>query len=579
MIIQWRNLFRIFVALVVIGPAGLMDGGEERNAIDLFIEAKADEVGVTLSMEADRLSLLRRLSFDLTGLPPDESWLDLDSEGDGQGPIDQVIELLLNSPSFGVRMASMWMNVARYAEDQAHQVGSDIKHFYPNAYLYRQWVVDAFNTDMSYDQFVKLQLAADLMETAKEEDLPALGFLGLGPKYYNRGRIEVMADEWEDRVDTVTRGFLGLTVACARCHDHKFDPIPTEDYYALAGVFASTKMVNAPFGKDPSELTEKEKKEARYMVHVVGEGEPKDLPVFVRGNVERKGDVVPRRFLSLFYGEGQEPPRFTQGSGRLELAEVIASEDNPLTAKVFVNRIWQEFFGRGIVSTPSNFGKMGDDPSHPELLAHLTEEFVKSGWSTKWLVREILSSKTYRQSSELNEGNVEVDPDNRYLWRMSRRRLPVEMWRDSLLFFAGNIDQERGRSLRLDDPKNHRRTLYGRVSRLKLNPLLMNLDYPDPNVHSAKRAVTTTPLQKLYSMNSDFVIEQAAGLAERLDREAGSDSEWIDRAYRLLFLRFPGEQEKSLGMRFLSSNSEPSTESRAVYAQALLTSNEISYLD
>ena len=165
--------------------------------------------------------------------------------------------------------------------------------------------------------------------------------------------------------------------------------IPTEDYYALAGVFASTKMVNAPFGKDPSELTEEEKKEARYMVHVVGEGEPKDLPVFVRGNVERKGEIVPRRFLSLFYGEGQEPPRFTQGSGRLELAEVIASEDNPLTAKVFVNRIWQEFFGRGIVSTPSNFGKLGDDPSHPELLAHLTEEFVKSGWSTKWLVREI----------------------------------------------------------------------------------------------------------------------------------------------------------------------------------------------
>jgi hypothetical protein len=579
MIIQWRNLFRISVALVFICPAGLADGGEERNAIDPFIQAKADEVGVTLSMESDRLSLLRRLSFDLRGLPPSESWLDLDSEGDGAGAIDKVIESLLNSPSFGERMASMWMNVARYAEDQAHQVGSDIKHFYPNAYLFRQWVVDAFNADMPYDRFVKLQLAADLMESAKEEDLPALGFLGLGPKYYNRGRIEVMADEWEDRVDTVTRGFLGLTVACARCHDHKFDPIPTEDYYALAGVFASTKMVNAPFGKEPSELTEEEKKEARYMVHVVGEGEPKDLPVFVRGNVERKGEIVPRRFLSLFYGEGQEPPRFTQGSGRLELAEVIASEDNPLTAKVFVNRIWQEFFGRGIVSTPSNFGKLGDDPSHPELLAHLTEEFVKSGWSTKWLVREILSSKTYRQSSKLNEDNVEVDPDNRYLWRMSRRRLPVEMWRDSLLFFAGNIDQERGRSLRLDDPKNHRRTLYGRVSRLKLNPVLMNLDYPDPNVHSAKRAVTTTPLQKLYSMNSDFVIGQAKGLAERLDMGASSDSDWIDRAYRMLFLRLPSEREKALGMRFLSSSSEPNIESRAVYAQALLTSNEISYLD
>ena len=579
MIIQWRNVFRIFIAMVGICPSGLMEGSQSRNAIDQFVQAKADEVGVTLSIEADRFALLRRLSFDLAGLPPDESWLDLYSEGNPSETVDHVIESLLNSPFFGERMASMWMNVARYAEDQAHQVGSDIKHFYPNAYLYRQWVVDAFNSDLAYDRFVKLQLAADLMESAGETDLPALGFLGLGPKYYNRGRIEVMADEWEDRVDTVTRGFLGLTVACARCHDHKFDPIPTEDYYALAGVFASTKMVNAPYGKDPSELTETEKKEARYMVHIVGEGDPKDLPVFVRGNVARKGEIVPRRFLSLFYEEGQAPPRFTQGSGRLELAELIAHEENPLTAKVFVNRVWQEFFGRGIVSTPSNFGALGDEPSHPELLAFLTTEFVKNGWSTKWLVRQILSSKTYRQSSEFNEANARVDPGNQYLWRMSRRRLPVEMWRDSLLFFAGNIDQEQGRSLKLDDPKNHRRTLYGRVSRLKLNPLLMNLDYPDPNVHSAKRAVTTTPLQKLYSMNSDFVIEQAKGLAERLRGEAESDDIWIERAYRLLFLRSPTEQEKALGKTFLSSEDDPDVDRKVVYAQALLTSNEISYLD
>ncbi len=579
MINQWRNLFRVFGALLCIGPLGLVQGTQSRNTIDEFVQAKASELGLSLSQEADRLSLLRRLSFDLTGLPPDEAWLDRYADGDASSAVDPLIEALLNSPFFGERMASMWMNVARYAEDQAHQVGNDIKHFYPNAYLYRQWVVQAFNRDLSYDRFVKLQLAADLMESAEESDLPALGFLGLGPKYYNRGRIEVMADEWEDRVDTVTRGFLGLTVACARCHDHKFDPIPTEDYYALAGVFASTKMVNAPFGKDPSELTETEKKEARYMVHVVGEGEPKDLPVFVRGNAARKGAIVPRRFLSLFYEEGQEPPRFTQGSGRLELAALIASKENPLTAKVFVNRVWQEFFGRGIVSTPSNFGALGEDPSHPELLDFLASEFMENGWSVKWLVRQILSSRTYRQSSEFNEANARVDPGNRYLWRMSRRRLPVEMWRDSLLFFAGNIDQGHGRSLKLDDPENHRRTLYGRVSRLKLNPLLMNLDYPDPNVHSAKRAVTTTPLQKLYSMNSDFVIDQAKGLAERLGSEASTNEAWIEQAYRLLFFRTPSEQEKALGEAFLSSVDESEIDRRVVYAQALLTSNEISYLD
>ncbi len=552
----------------------------DRNFIDRHLREEWSNQALRPSPEADRRTLIRRLSYDLTGLPPhlNDGQL-LSEDGLTSEVIDRYAERLLQSPRFGERMASMWMNVARYGEDQAHQVGNDVKHFYPNAHHYRDWVVAAFNRDLPYDEFIKLQLAADLYEGTVASDLPALGFLGLGPKYYNRGRLDVQADEWEDRVDTVTRGFLGLTVACARCHDHKFDPIPTEDYYALAGVFASTKMVNAPYGKDPAAITEEEKKKAIYTVHIVEEGEPRDLPVFVRGNVERKGEIVPRRFLSLFYPEGQEPPRFSRGSGRQELAEAIATEKNPLTAKVFVNRVWQAFFGRGLVATPSNFGALGEPATHPGLLQELADRFVASGWSTKWLVRSLVQSSAYRQGSAIVPEYQEVDPENRYLWRMARRRLPVEAWRDSLLVFADQLEDREGRSLRLDDPANHRRTLYGRVSRLKLDPLLANYDYPDPNVHSARRSVTTTPLQKLYSLNNPFVVDQARALAERIESRVEQGSARISFVYQLLFLREPTEEERDLAEAFLEDDRIESGTRWLLYAQALLSSNELAYLD
>ena len=581
--LRFLGWFLRLISMIALGGIGVSTRAEVgttavRRPIDRFVQAKAAERGLELSPAAEPQALLRRLAYDLSGLPPQEDWLESLSSGDNEVFIEGIVERLLNAPSFGERMASMWMNVARYAEDQAHQVGTDVKHFYPNAYLYRRWVVDAFNKDLPYDRFIELQLAADLYEGTSQADLPALGFLGLGPKYYNRGRLDVKAAEWEDRVDTVTRGFLGLTVACARCHDHKFDPISTEDYYGLAGVFASTKMVNAPYGKDPEDWTEEEEKEARYTVHIVEEGDPQDLPVFIRGNVERKGEIVPRHFPSLFFEEGEEPTRFTEGSGRKELAEMIATSENPFTAKVFVNRVWQVFFGRGIVGTSSNFGALGEEPTHPELLDYLANEFVAHDWSTKWLVREIVSSATYRQATDVSPANREIDPDNLYLWRMSRRRLSVEMWRDSVLQFAGNLDrEERGRSQRLDDPKNYRRTLYGRVSRLKLNPLLMNYDYPDPNVHSSKRAVTTTPLQKLYAMNSDFVLSQARDLAERLRAETETRDQWVRQAYRWLFFREPNEEETGLAQDFFGEGDD--MEREVMYAQALLTSNELSYLD
>ena len=478
-------------------------------------------------------------------------------------------------------MASMWLPLARYAEDQAHQVGNDTKFFYPNAHLYRQWVVDAFNRDLPYDRFVRLQLAADKIEGASKEDLAAVGFLGLGPKYYNRNRVEVMADEWQDRVDTVTRTFLGLTVACARCHDHKYDPVTTHDYYALAGVFASTKMVN----KTPDGTVETGNTEAAKMrketLHIVEDDTARDLNVFVRGNPENQGPVVPRRFIRVL--SDTEPQPFQEGSGRKELAEAIAASANPLTARVMVNRVWGLFFGSPIVGTPSNFGLIGDQPTHPELLDDLSVRFAKGGWSVKSLVREIVLSSTYRQASSTTSPprhlTTSKDPQNRLLWRMNRRRLSVEQWRDAVLSVAGTLERGGGPSLELTDPANRKRTLYARVSRLKLNDFLMQFDYPDANVHAEKRSVTTTPMQKLFLLNSPFVLEQAKALASRVTARNDPEAMRIRQAYALLYGRPPLPEELRLGLEFLSKPEAQGMPRWERYAQALLAANEMLYID
>jgi hypothetical protein len=516
-------------------------------------------------------------------------------EDTGDKAYERLVERLLASPRFGERMASLWLPLARYAEDQAHQVGSDTKFFYPNAFKYREWVVDAFNRDLPYNAFVTLQLAADKLESTNSPNLAALGFLGLGPKYYNRGRLEVMADEWEDRVDTISRTFLGLTVSCSRCHDHKFDPVTTEDYYALAGVFASTRMIN----RRPDGKSEEGKIEASKMdpdtLHIVEDGEPQDLNVFIRGNVERKGPVAKRRFLRVL-SEGN-PVEFKDGSGRRELAEAIANPQNPLTARVMVNRIWSLFFDKPLVPTASNFGHSGEPPTHPELLDDLATRFVQKGWSVKWLVREIVLSATYRQSSSeaaldgrpgstvgdhagVLDRSFERDTTNELLTRMNRRRLTIEQWRDAVLFVSGQLDFSGGQSLELDDSANHRRTVHARISRLKLNDMLMQFDYPDANVHAEKRALSTTATQKLFMLNNPFVVAKAKALAERLTADPQeSDDKRIHRAYRLLFGREPEKAETKLGLEFLCRPGPAEMPRWEQYAQLLLISNEMLYVD
>ena len=579
-----------------------------RERIDYFILARLEQRGIAPSAEADRRTLIRRATFDLTGLPPTTEEVAAFLADSRPGAFERLADRLLASPRFGERMASLWLPLARYAEDQAHQVGKDTKFFYPNAYKYRQWVIDAFNRDLPYNQFVQLQLAADLIESTNSPNLAALGFLGLGPKYYNRDRLDVMCDEWEDRVDTVARSFLGLTVACARCHDHKFEPVTMSDYYALAGVFASTRMVNRlPDGKSEDSKSSSTNMNAGTL-HVVEEGEPKDLNVFLRGSVDRKGPVAERRFLRVL-SEG-EPETFKQGSGRRELAAALADTHNPLTARVMVNRLWGWFFGRPLVSTPSNFGHSGDRPTHPELLDDLAVRFMKQGWSVKALVREFVLSSTYRQGSgveALKRSSVEpalrprpdssrfnastlqrfnpitastTDPANELFWRMNRRRLTIEQWRDAILFVSGELSPERGKSLELDDPVNFRRTVYARVSRLKLNDLLMQWDYPDANVHAEKRSATTTPMQKLFVLNSPFMIARASALAARVKREAAdNEAAWIERAYQLVFGRAPDRAERAATREFLRKRDEGPMTRWEQFAQVLLASNEMLYVD
>jgi hypothetical protein len=558
-------------------PPAVRNGKWPRQPVDYFVLGRLEKAGVAPAPEQDRRPLIRRLSYDLTGLPPDPEFVERFASDSAPDAYQQAVERLLAAPQFGERMASFWLPLARFAEDQAHQVGSDTRFFYPNAHLYREWVSQAFNRDLPYDRFLRYQIAADLSKDAEKSDLAALGFLGLGPKYYNRNRLDVMTDEWQDRVDTLTRATLGLTVACARCHDHKYDPITMQDYYALAGVFASTKMVNRSVSGGVVPPTVEAAKMPKDTVHVLEEDTPRDVNLFLRGNVDNKGPVVHRRFLRVF--SENEPEPFKQGSGRLELAEAIAAPSNPLTSRVFVNRVWGLVFGRPLVGTQSNFGSIGDKPTHPELLDDLAIRFEKGGWSTKGLVRELVLSAAYRQRPDA-PGSAGSDPTNELLGRMNRRRLTVEQWRDTVLKVAGTLEGGEGPSQDLDDPRNHRRTLFARISRLKLNDLLAQFDYPDANVHAEKRSNTNTPIQKLYLLNSPFILEQARQFASRVASDAPEgDGARIRRAYMLLYARQPDPVELRLGLEFLA---RPETGERSRwdrYAQMLLASNELLYVD
>jgi hypothetical protein len=543
------------------------------NKTDRFVLARLESAGISPNPPADKATFIRRLMFDLTGLPPTPDQVRAFVEDRHPAAKGRLVDDLLGSPEHAERWARLWLDVARYAEDQAHIVGSNDSLVYPNAYRYRDWVINALASDMPYDDFIRLQLAADLIQPDDSESHLALGFLGLGPKYYRRSSPEVMADEWEDRVDTVSRGLLGLTVACARCHDHKYDPIPTSDYYALAGVFASTEMFNRPIN-DSVEQKAGQAKKPQDAVHIVRDGKARDLNVMIRGDVNKQGPLAERGFLSVLC---DDPVHFSNGSGRGELAEAIVDRSNPLTARVIVNRVWEQLLGHPQVGTPSNFGALGELPSHPRLLDELAIGLMDNDWSLKWLQRQIVLSSTYAQSSQIDPEKLKIDPENRLQWRMQRRRLSVEAYRDALLFVSGTLERSvGGPSHQPDAADSRRRTVYSEVSRLDLNPMLARFDFPDPNAHSAKRFETTTPLQKLFLLNSPFLVAQADALAQRLAQHGGSHRSRIEYGYQLLFGRSPSPQELELGESYVESGE---AEMWSQYAQTLLISNEMFMVD
>ncbi len=610
-----------------------------RQRIDYFLLEMMEQDNLHPSDVADRRTLLRRLSFDLTGLPPTPEELDRFLNDESEHAYETQVDRLLQSPHFGERWGRLWLDFARYTDTTAKWLYST-----GQAHLYRDWVVQAFNDDMPYDDFVRRQLATDMMKDTSPADVSALGFLGLSPNYWKELKLPaeiikvIVADEWEERVDVVSRTFLGLTVACARCHDHKFDPIGTKDYYAMAGVFAScriserptiteqlympVKAARADVEKLEKQLAALRKKkpvpddqvkeivsrisqvksstphydapmasaliEESLFVERAGKradegtkldyrGEPRDLNVFIRGNPNRLGEVVPRRFLQVL--SPTDPQPFTNGSGRLELAESIVGPAAALTARVIVNRIWAAHFGRGLVATPSNFGQQGEPPTHPKLLDDLAARFIATGWSLKTLHREIVLSAAYRQSSS---GVSSSDSGNKLLARMARRRLDVESWRDAMLQASGQLDPTvGGPSIALNDPKNVRRTIYATIHRREMSTMLLTHDFPDPTSHSPQRVSTTTSLQGLYALNGPLLENQATVLAARLaDEFPNDDSKRIARAYSLLYSRQPRPAELELGLQYLAACEEgerPATWQQ--YAHVLLVANEFLFVD
>lgn len=556
-----------------------------RDPLDAFVLARLEEAGLKPNVKAPRAVLARRVFHDVTGLPPTPAGLHRFLDDLSPDAYAKLVDTLLSSPHFGEKWARHWLDVARYGADQSAGAA------YPQAWRYRDWVVQALNDDLPYDRFIALQLAADHVEPHRLDERVALGFLGLGRQFSGSElpSDQQRADEWDDSIDVVSQAFLGLTVACARCHDHKFDPVSTQDYYALAGVFASTSFADIIEGgrvrSKPFELSKEEQKNPPDLVaHVVSDGKPQDLAVFRRGDPKARGEIVERRFLTVFADRNTEP--FQAGSGRLELARALASRDNPLTARVLVNRVWGHCFDTPLVRTANNFGRLGTPPTHPLLLDHLAGRFVSSGGSLKQLLRTILLSATYRQAGGADATKLAADPDNLLLGRRTRRRLTIEAWRDAALATSGSLDRRLGGPSTpvAASPEHQRRTLYTRISRQTRDPMLSLFDFPSAALSVGRRAETTTPLQHLFLLNSAFMDRSAGKLAERiLALPFEQPQARIGTVYELLFCRPPTETEESALLEFLAGAAGGAREADAkrwtLLAHTLLMSNGFRFLE
>ena len=771
------------------------DSAWARSPIDRLIASRLDTAGLTPSPRADPRTLIRRLYYDLVGLPPTFEEVETFVSDPSQQAFERVIDRLLDSPHYGERWGRHWLDVARYADtkDLVLLYGTDALR--PYAYTYRDYVIKSFNSDLPYNRFIEEQLAADRLAKIEadfpRESLAAMGFLTLGRMFDNNPH-----DIYDDRIDTVSRGLLALTVSCARCHDHKYDAIPTQDYYSLYGVFASAarplelplidEPKNTPGGVEFIEKSAKLREEFRkfldeqyekigdtarmrvsdYLVKVVDDppdpleqavffmslipgrlkppivgrwrrhlaqvseddpvfglwpkfmqlsaeefeggandliaktdpgqinplvlnalkesklstqaevaqaygellrdayvtskessttstAEPPDdataqlltvitgprsptwfqksktyllmdrpdrdayhskereidklaiydkgappramvlvdVPglydprVFRRGDPGRPGQRVPRRFLRILAGKDRQP--FPDGGGRLDLARAVTAPDNPLTARVIVNRVWMHHFGEPLVSTPSDFGTRSEPPSHPKLLDYLASYLGETRWSLKALHRLILQSRTWQQASFDRPSMREKDPDNELLWRTHRRRLDLEAMRDTLLAVSGRLDRTLfGRPVDIaENPDNRRRTVYGIVDRQNLPALFRSFDFASPDASAARRTETTVPQQALFGLNSPFVIAQAKALATRSAIGNPTPKKRVDALYRTAFARRPTAVEVDRALRFVADANlgQEETETKLTtwqqLAQILLLTNELMFVD
>lgn len=596
-----------------------------KSPIDRFILAELERQGLPPAPPADKRTLLRRATFDLTGLPPTPKEIDSYLEDDSPEAFEKVVNRLLESPQYGERWGRHWLDVVRYAETTANDANAVMRY----AWRYRNYVIDAFNRDLPYDEFIREQLAGDVMPPTDDLSVRirrviATGFLMVGAKALaetdkEQSRLDIV----DDQIDVVGRAFLGLTIACARCHDHKFDAVRTVDYYALAGILRSTE----PFRDESRNATMwwefplfQAPGEEPFVVMAPKETLPRNLRVHVRGNRFTLGAVVPRGVLQVLGAatESASPAWTSEGSGRWELAQWIADRRNPLTARVMVNRIWQNHFGRGLVGTSDNFGTRGERPSHPELLDWLASQFVERGWSVKSLHRLIMLSSTYQQACRPSPAAGQRDPDNRLLSYFPRRRLAAEELRDAVLAVSGQldlkpatsdatevlwkaaevIDDKRGfrpNRMQVDHPiytEFMKRSVYLPVVRNQLPDVLSLFDAADPNGVTPLRNDTTVPSQSLFLLNSVLIRQQARAFAQQLlaDSQAGDDDR-LRRAHERALGRPPTDVELQEGREFLAayvastttanspSDAETVLAAWQSYCQALFCLNEFLYVD
>jgi len=608
-----------------------------RNDVDRFVLAELEKKGLAPVADADPLALLRRVYLDLTGLPPTAEQVQA-LVANPTDFLEQTISNLLESPQFGERWGRHWLDVARYAESS----GKETDFAYPQAWRYRDYVIQAFNQDKPFDQFIREQIAGDLLPASDEkrraELLIATGFLAIGPKsHIEKNPLQFEMDVVDEQIDTVTQAFLGLTAACARCHDHKYDPVSQRDYYAMAGIFRSTdtrygtikviqnnnpsplvpleKTADQPealkpltaaerqrlegaIAKDSARIAELTKKREfassefvrtrlrletdrahlaayepdgtpkQFVTCVLERDKPRDSALLIRGEVQKPGDLIPRGLPMVAAGGSA----IAEGSGRLELANWIASPENSLTARVIVNRVWLHLFGQGIVATADNFGLSGQAPTHPELLDHLAARFVQEGWSIKKLVRYLMTSHVYALSTAHEAKNLEADPDNTLLWRMTPRRLDAESIRDAMLLTAGKLDlrpptgsavgaygegyvtgvQTKVRGA-LDQVSPHR-SVYLPVMRNQPLESLALFDMSAGSIVTGQRPQTTVPAQSLYLLNSPYVMKMAEFAAQRLLTERPkSEPHRVKLAYERIFNRPPSDAEIAAALTFVKA--------------------------